>query len=130
MYCKAVLGLTFAAVLVTGCATTNQFEEKYIASADEQGQVVVFIRDNKAAKVNKEDCSTDLYVNNVKLNQFLVGEHSSYRLKPGIYTIEVKNCQGRCSTYDANVELEANGSNLTYVISADAAGQPFIYTKK
>lgn len=115
---------------LAACATTQKDKHIYQVKLSDESQLVNISRDGKAYQRNQNgivsDCSTILYINGEKVGDYTLSEQSSYYLEPGNYTLQVKNCQGRCSSYDVDFVISSNSEPPAFTLSLDLSGKPFI----
>lgn len=122
-----------ALALIAGCATTLQkSSDVYKTKIDENNQVLVVTRDNKACADTSADpqkCPTVFYINDTNVGSYLANESNEYYLAPGQYEFQVSNCQGRCSTYDLKMTITKEIAPTNLLLSIDLKGKPFIIKK-
>lgn len=121
------ISITSISLVMAGCASS--INNSYAPSDEKNGQLIEVVRDNQKNKLptekGTEDCPTSFYINDKKVGSYAVNDSNSYQLEPGNYNLKVANCQGQCSKYGTDVTI-VEGQSPKFILSSDAAGQPFI----
>lgn len=115
------------ALAISGCASKIN-HDLYAVNPDKTDPTIEVVRDGKTSNStaqNTETCQTNFYINQVKVGSFASHDVSTYQLPTGLYHFAVDNCQGRCSKYGLDVEIQ-QGKTQKFTLSADATGKPFI----
>lgn len=113
-------------VMLCGCASTINHDQ-YAVDAENSHPVIEVVRDARQSDTNTEteQCKTNFYIDDTKVGSFAINDRANYQLAPGVHSLAVNNCQGRCSQYALEIEIKQDESKQ-YILSADATGKPFI----